>query len=75
MAALTTTEERKTYKKVSRIACSYFEALCSLNRVCEGFEITEEDEEGKNPTQTYSIEVWERDPYNLMQKVFEAENG
>lgn len=74
MAALTTTCESKTYKGVSRLACSYFEALCSLNRVAVGFEITEEDERpGRG--QTYTVEVSETEPYNLMQKVFEAQNG
>lgn len=74
MAAITTTEEEKTYTRVSRLATEYFRLLCETNGVkwytkTDG-AIVHENEDG-----TYTITVSERNTYNLMQTVFAAQNG
>lgn len=74
MAALTTTCESKTYKGVSLLAVRYFRSLTVIARNVGGYEITEEDEvPGKG--QTFTVDVSSTEAYNLMQEVFEAQNG
>ena len=64
----------KVYRGVSLLAVRYFRALCCIARGVGGYEIVEEPEvPGKGLTFTVSVES--REAYNVMQQVFEAQNG
>jgi len=65
----------KEYRGVSRIAAEYFRALMSMliryrHHLRGTYEIIPENPEG-----TFTIRVSSREAYDLMQKVFSAENG
>ena len=69
-----TTCDSKTYKGVSLLAVRYFYSLTVIAHIVGGYEITEEDEiPGKG--QTFTVDVSSTEAYNLIQKVFEAQNG
>jgi hypothetical protein len=71
MALLTTTSEQKTYKNVPLLHKNYFVLLCRTRRVTSGFSVERTDPEAS----TYSITVTEREPYDLIQKVWEDANS
>lgn len=64
----------RTYKGVSLLCTNYFKLLCRVNGLKSGWEATlEDDAPGKGDT--YTVSVYGRETYNVMQKVFNDANG
>lgn len=69
----------RTYTGVSLLATEYFRALVAVvflqsnHHIHTGYDIVPDDD--GYTFQTYTITVRSRETYDLMQKVFTAENG
>lgn len=66
----------KTYKGLSRLAKEYFVVLCGLQNLHGTYDVLDEDPSGTHqPVQTFTIALSGRETYNVMQRVFEAQQG
>lgn len=64
----------RSYKGVSLLCTNYFKLLCSTKGLKDGWEATlEPDAPGKGDT--YTVSVFNRETYNVMQRVFADANG
>jgi hypothetical protein len=66
----------KEYRGISRLEKEYFVLLCELARLHGTYKVVEEGPSGTHQSsQTFTITTYGREPYDVMQKVFDAENG
>jgi hypothetical protein len=66
----------KEYRGISRLAKEYFVLLCGCAGLHGTYKVVDEDPSGTHQSsQTFTITTYGLDPYNVMQKVFEAQNG
>lgn len=67
--------EKKTYRGISLLAANYFRLLCAQQSELRGTYdmVREADKPGEGIT--YTIIIWDRQTYNVMQRVFDDQNG
>ena len=67
--------DKKTYRGISLLATKYFQLLCAQQSELRGTYdmVREADKPGKGIT--YTIIIWDRKTYDIMQRVWDAQNG
>lgn len=66
----------KEYNGISRLEKEYFILLCGMANLTGTYKVVDEDPSGTHQSsQTFTITTYGREPYDVMQKVFEAANG
>jgi hypothetical protein len=66
----------KEYRGISRLAKEYFVLLCEITGMQGTYKVVDEDPSGTHQSsQTFTVITYGREPYDLMQQVFEAQNG